>query len=66
MRNPSVYTASQIKDWPSYELTKLDVFIPSRPLPFYGISLSIVWRTIKLTWGVFTGKYDALNWEDKK
>lgn len=35
-------------------------WIPVRPLGFQGISLK---RRLKLAWGVFTGRYDAVFWE---
>jgi len=37
-------------------------WITARPLPFYGRVGGIEQR-IKLAWGVFIGKYDALKWE---
>lgn len=57
-RNPDLYTVSQIKKWTAYELQSTGTYLPTRPLPFYGITL----RTIKLAWGVLIGKYDALDW----
>jgi hypothetical protein len=34
---------------------------PARPLPFYGG----LFRRIKLSWWVFTGKADALTWPNQ-
>lgn len=62
MRNPDLYTAKQMKEWSSYESKDDGPYVPSRPLPFYGLCLK---RTLKLAWGVLIGKYDALDWGDR-
>lgn len=36
-------------------------YVANRPLPY--TAGCILWRRIKLAWGVFTGRYDALKWE---
>lgn len=35
-------------------------WVPCRPLGFQGLYLV---KRLRLTWGVFTGKYDAVKWE---
>lgn len=61
MRHPNTYSAVEIKQWDTTNEVKNGRWIPARPLPYYGIGHW--WRTLKITWKVFTGKYDALNWE---
>jgi hypothetical protein len=62
MRNPDIYKVSKfdIKNWP-YTETEDNRWIPARPCPFYG---SRFFRNIKISWFVFIGKYDVLDWED--
>jgi hypothetical protein len=36
-------------------------YYAARPLPFYGG----FFRRLKIAWGVFTGKYDALWWKEQ-
>lgn len=63
MRNPDIWTAQEIKDWSNYSSTKTRGYIPARPLPFYGLR---IFKNLKLALAVFTGKYDALNWNEDK
>ena len=59
MNNPSIRKAGELKNWT--ESANVDgCWIPARPIPFQGFCL--FWR-IKLAWRVFTGRYDALDWE---
>lgn len=61
MRNPSIFTAGEMINYPNS--TELNgKWIPVRPLPFYGLRL---FHNLKIAWSVFTGKYDALKWEDQ-
>lgn len=64
MRNPSIWTAQEIKEWDASVSmpNKNGNYIPARPLPFYGLRF---FKNIKIAFAVFTGKYDALNWEDQ-
>lgn len=39
MRNPDVHTALDIKRYPNETSTKNRGYIPSRPLPYYGLRL---------------------------
>ena len=36
------------------------MWVTVRPLGDYGF-----WRRIKFAWGVITGKYDVVEWEDQ-
>jgi len=61
MRNPSVYTASELAAWRTAKQCAPGKWRPSRPLPFYGLRLI---RSFRLAWRVLVGRYDALDWED--
>lgn len=52
----SRYTAQQIKDW---DVSRGPRWIPCRPVTFWKLTIRI-----RLAWGVFIGRYDALDWED--
>lgn len=42
----------------NFATTEIDgKWIPARPLGFYSI-----WYRLELAWGVFIGRYDALEW----
>lgn len=61
---PDIYTPIQIKKWPNDEGRKDKYgqmyYQPARPIHLDS------WATrFKLAWGVFTGKYDALDWQDR-
>ncbi len=55
---PNVYSPLELQDWPTGE-AHLRGYRPSRPIPFQGWS----WRKFIIAWRVFTGRYDALDWE---
>lgn len=41
------------------------VWLPCRGWrPSYLFSPTMLWKRIVLAWGVFTGKYDAFDWEE--
>lgn len=61
MRNPTIWTASELKEFSVSTMHKSGRWVPSRPIPFYGVQ---VLKNIKLAYCVFIGKYDALDWED--
>jgi hypothetical protein len=63
MRHPQIYTVNELKEWTVYERIDGVVRVPARPLPPYGVIF--FWRTLKIAWRVFTGKYDALHWEHR-
>ena len=62
MRHPNVYSPIEIKQWPNDEEYAPGKWAPARAMPF-SFSFRQLWRTLKITWHVLTGKYDALNWE---
>lgn len=41
-------------------------YIPARGLAYLRNPISNLFTRIKLAWGVFTGRYDALNWHDRE
>lgn len=43
--------------WASYESSDGKTWQPLRPLGFFGLL-----NRLKLAWGVFVGKYDAVQW----
>lgn len=59
MNKPALYTADDIKNQDSYVLIKGEYFL-ARPRYYMG---SIFYR-LKLAYYVFTGKYDALKWNE--
>lgn len=61
MRNPTVYTATEIATWHVAEEHEPGRWRPARPCAYYG------WRfmeRLRVAWAVFTGKLDALSWGD--
>jgi len=61
MNTPTIYTPSQLQDWPSAVAQPDGSYIPSRPIAW---SLSLFHpRRWKIAWRVFTGRFDALDWE---
>lgn len=44
----------------SVKVGRVMVFVPAR---YAGDPT--MWTRLKLAWGVFTGRYDAVSWEDK-
>jgi len=60
MRHPNTYSVVEIKQWDGVAYPG-DKWIPKRPRPIKGIKHLL--RTLKISWHVLTGKYDALNWE---
>ena len=64
MRTPWLYKANEIKHWSSDSVATFNgksVWIPARPYSLGGLNL--IQRLIN-TWGVFTGKYDAIDWQE--
>jgi len=43
-------------------LTPDGMWVPARPL---NLSMTPWWRRLCSAWGVLTGRYDALDWEDR-
>lgn len=54
---PNRYTASTVRSW------NVDACIDGRWVPARPLHFASLWRRIKLAVGVFTGKYDVLDWE---
>jgi len=61
MRTPLVYTASEIATWHVSEEFAPGKWRPARPCAFWGFRYSIM--RFRIAWNVFTGRYDALNWQ---
>lgn len=62
MRQPAVYTAKVIKQW-DCNIESEDGWIPARPV---GHNLFPFMFRFYLAWLVLVGKFDAIDWEDKK
>jgi len=65
MRTPWLYKANEIKNWSSDRVARFNgknIWIPARPYSLSG--LNIVQRLMN-AWGVFTGKYDAIDWQEQ-
>lgn len=59
---PNKYSPSDLQTWDvTKEDPKTGEWVPSRPICYFGLSLM---KRLKLTWGVFIGKYDVLDWEE--
>jgi hypothetical protein len=62
LRCPVVYSASEINNWHIAEEFEAGKWRPARCCGFGGLRH---WRQhLLITWRVFTGRYDALNWGD--
>lgn len=64
MKTPWLYKANEIKHWASDKSVNFNgkkIRIPKRAYTLNG--LNIVQRFMN-AWGVFTGKYDALDWQE--
>ena len=63
-RQPMIYTANRrtLFGILNFETkTKDGIFVPKRPSRVNFLPWKFRWR---VAWGVLTGKYDALEWED--
>lgn len=61
-RNPHVWTARELKEHAISTEHPSGEWIPARPITSYGLRW---WRNLKMAWGVLTGRYDALDWEEE-
>jgi len=61
LRQPDMYSADAIKNWPNDKQAENGGWIPARPEGHNAFGWT--WR-FKLAWDVLTGRADALNWED--
>jgi len=64
MRQPSAYSANEIKGWPTEEEFEPGKWRPARPCAFsFGILSWSGWKQrFRLAWRVFTGRSDVLYW----
>lgn len=62
MRQPDVYSATEICIWPNSIKTDDGRWIPARP---EGHSMRPLSYRIKTAWRVFTGELDALEWTEQ-
>lgn len=58
MRGTSLIGADELKSWPASAEVARGRWALARPLGMGGF-----WHRLRLAWGVFTGRYDALRWE---
>lgn len=63
MRMPNIYRAKEIKNWDTDTELPSGEWVPARPHPYS--DRTFMWR-FHLAWLVFTGKCDALGWQDNK
>jgi hypothetical protein len=62
MRTPAVYLADDIKTWSTQRMLAPGCWSLARPMSWSSFDL----RTrFKLAWRVFTGRYDALVWDER-
>lgn len=63
MKTPQIHHADQIGFGPETTVGKHpnNIRVLVRPLSLSGLNLA---QRIRMAWGVFTGKYDALSWFD--
>jgi len=59
----SKYTAEQIKNWDTQVETNHHEWIPARAENYKFVSLK---TRLKHAWGVVTGRYDVLDWEEHR
>ena len=67
MRVPNIFTAGEMKSYSTSTPGKKkdDAWIPARAIAYpYGFIPGLR-RRIKLSWKVFRGVYDVLDWEDR-
>lgn len=65
MRTPWLYKANEIKHWANDVKAGRDgreFWIPARPYSLSGLNLI---QRLMNAWGVFTGKYDAVDWQEE-
>ena len=61
MRVPVVYSASELVNWHVSEQYELGKWRPARCCGF-GSVISHVMMRLRITWSIFTGRLDAVNW----
>jgi hypothetical protein len=60
MKMPTVYNPQQLKEWPVNTQTKEGHWIPSRPMNYS----KGLFKRLLLTFKVFTGEFDVLDWKN--
>ena len=60
MNTPSIYTPSELQNWPCGEEYEPGRYRPSRPVGWHLSGLHP--RRWKIAWRVLIGRYDALDW----
>ena len=60
MRCPVVYSATEIVNWTIAEEYEPNKWRPARCCGFW--SFHHIRQQLRITWAVFTGRYDAINW----
>lgn len=63
MNTPTKYSAYDLQnsEWSVYTRHRVRGLVPARPLGWSGLCLV---KRFKLAWGVFTARYDVLDWEE--
>lgn len=63
MKEPTLFTPKQIQEWSTYRLRES----PLDHVLCRGLRMTrlVIGHRISLAWGVFTGEYDALRWEEE-
>ena len=61
MSAPNLFWARELKEWSISAIGPLGIRHMCRPSGFHGLCLR---RRLKLAWGVFTGRYDAVRWTE--
>ena len=63
MRTPQVFSATEIKNWHIEEEYEKGKWRLARPCGFIG-NIRYFKVRFRIAWRVFTGRYDALNWQN--
>ena len=58
----ALYTANEIKNWDVSTPNQKDEWVPMRP---DYVGWNGFFARLKQGWKVFTGKYDAVNWQQE-
>jgi hypothetical protein len=59
---PNLFTADELRKWDTHTKNSKGCWVCARPLGWQGLRL--MYR-LKLAWGVFTAKYDAVKWDEE-
>jgi hypothetical protein len=59
---PNRFTAEELRTWSTSKKNAKGYWVPARPLGWQGLRL---WYRLKLAWGVFTAKYDVVEWDEE-